>query len=50
LACPSPAALAAASVSHRSRLREHADDELAFHEDYYANLDKVYAFLAKRFA
>lgn len=30
-------------------LREREDDELEFHEEYYANLDKVYAFLAKRF-
>lgn len=31
-------------------LREEADEELDFHEVYYANLDKVFAVLAKRFA
>lgn len=31
-------------------LREREDDELDFHAKYYANLDKVYAFLLKRFS
>lgn len=33
-----------------AELRAREDDELEFHEDYYANLDRMYAFLEKRFA
>jgi len=33
-----------------NELRERADEELEFHEAYYANLDRAFAVLAERFA